>query len=168
MVERRQASAPAAEGRRKPHSPWRAPHPLVRTVPTCVCRRSASFFFFRSCFVGWAKPTGRRKAPPDDRLRAAHADRRSGDSPRVGTALRALAHPTKLFLPPPFSPRGSIRPSLFDNRIGNWCGCAGTRAATLVTRRRPIAGCSGAMINDSEPLFFAYQIRFRVGDVSFA
>ena len=49
VVERRQASAPAAEGRRKPISSWRAPHPLVRTVLTCVCRRSASFFLF--CFL---------------------------------------------------------------------------------------------------------------------
>ena len=49
----------------------------------CVCRRSASFAFFFSCLVGWAKRS------------AAHADQRSGESQRVGTALRALAHPTK-------------------------------------------------------------------------
>jgi len=32
VVERRQASAPAAEGRRKPPYPWREPHPLVRIM----------------------------------------------------------------------------------------------------------------------------------------
>jgi hypothetical protein len=45
VVERRQASAPAAEGRRKPALSWREPHPLVRTMKHCVCRRSASLFF---------------------------------------------------------------------------------------------------------------------------
>jgi hypothetical protein len=45
-VERRQASAPAAEGRRKPTSPWRAPHPLVRSVsPASVGVPLPSFFF---------------------------------------------------------------------------------------------------------------------------
>ena len=35
---------PTAEGRRKPLIPWRDPHPLVREVIPCVCRRSASLF----------------------------------------------------------------------------------------------------------------------------
>ncbi len=37
---------PTAEGRRKPPSPWRAPHPLVRDFDYCVCRRSASLLSF--------------------------------------------------------------------------------------------------------------------------
>ncbi len=51
-MERRQASAPAAEGRRKPISPWRAPHPLVRTVSSASAGVPLpSFFlpFFRHC-----------------------------------------------------------------------------------------------------------------------
>jgi hypothetical protein len=48
VVERRQASAPASGGRRKPLSPWRDPRAAcVRDMKHCVCRRSASFSFFR-------------------------------------------------------------------------------------------------------------------------
>ena len=45
LVERRQASAPEAEGRRKP--PFRgAPRtPLRAGIAVCVCRRSISFYF---------------------------------------------------------------------------------------------------------------------------
>src|SRR5580704_10711147 len=92
QVERRQASAPAAEGRRKPTLPWRAPHPLVRTVsPASVGVPLPSLFFFSSFFVGWAKRS------------AAHADQRSGESQRVGTARARLS--------PPYE----AHPSLFDN-----------------------------------------------------
>jgi hypothetical protein len=51
LVERRQASAPEAEGRREPPSPWRAPCAVcARAVEYRVCRRSASFLLFvRHC-----------------------------------------------------------------------------------------------------------------------
>jgi hypothetical protein len=35
-VERRQASAPEAEGRRKPPSPWRAPHAVCVRALQCA------------------------------------------------------------------------------------------------------------------------------------
>jgi hypothetical protein len=55
-VERRQASAPAAEGRRKPIQPWRAPHPLVRTVKSAsVGVPLPSFSFVVSISVGWVE-----------------------------------------------------------------------------------------------------------------
>jgi hypothetical protein len=58
-------------------TPWRAPHPLVRTVPTCVCRRSASFPFFlhpaprkrgrvRTASAGWWKGRRIRRSSFDD------------------------------------------------------------------------------------------------------
>ncbi len=50
-VERRQASAPAAEGRRKPISPWRAPHPLVRTVSPASVGVPLPSLFFRSVLL---------------------------------------------------------------------------------------------------------------------
>jgi hypothetical protein len=46
LVERRQASAPEAEGRRKPPYPWRALcAACVQVMEYCVCRRSASFLY---------------------------------------------------------------------------------------------------------------------------
>ncbi len=44
-MERRQASAPASGGRRKPLFRWCAPHAAcARVMKHCVCRRSASFY----------------------------------------------------------------------------------------------------------------------------
>ena len=48
-VERRQASAPAAEGRRKPIQPWRAPHPPVRTVSSASVGVPLPSLFSSSC-----------------------------------------------------------------------------------------------------------------------
>jgi hypothetical protein len=46
-VERRQASAPASGGRRKPHSPWRVPHAAcVRAKDNASAGVPLSLFLF--------------------------------------------------------------------------------------------------------------------------
>ncbi len=70
LLGRNRGGTPAGERARQRRaaqaaSSWRDPHPLVREVVPCVCRRSASLFL-RHC----EEPTGpARSGRPDDRLR---------------------------------------------------------------------------------------------------
>jgi hypothetical protein len=76
VVERRQASAPAAEGRRKPIFSWRAAVPAgTAFMKHCVCRRSASFSFFFSFVIAGLDPAihaAKRLEQNLDRLTSLH------------------------------------------------------------------------------------------------
>ena len=63
-MERRQASAPASGGRRKPLFRWCAPHAAcARVMKHCVCRRSASFFAGSELLEETVRSPGERAKP---------------------------------------------------------------------------------------------------------
>jgi hypothetical protein len=57
-VERRQASAPASGGRRKPLFPWREPHPLGAVVGE---QRLPAFYFPFLSSVTWVEQSETRE-----------------------------------------------------------------------------------------------------------